>query len=206
MNNIDEVTTLLLIKFNVQDQTELKAKTKVFAGVYAGSLFKSLIVTASLKEAAELLGCSDRTVQRVLRTLFDPKSERGGSVRQQLLEHVGYKYCSGCDGLLYLAGFNNSKSRCKVCLKGAFTEYYVANKASIINRVTIRNTLKISRIPSWANLAKIKEFYAKCPEGCHVDHIVPLQGELVSGLHVENNLQYLTAEENLRKGNKWVVS
>lgn len=55
--------------------------------------------------------------------------------------------------------------------------------------------------PKWANLNKIEEIYLNCPKGLHVDHIIPLKGIKASGLHVENNLQYLTPEENLSKRN-----
>jgi 5-methylcytosine-specific restriction endonuclease McrA len=66
-----------------------------------------------------------------------------------------------------------------------------------------RRASKILRTPQWADLNKIKLFYKNCPKGMTVDHIIPLQGTIVSGLHVYENLQYLTHEENSRKGNKF---
>ena len=67
----------------------------------------------------------------------------------------------------------------------------------------MRRVALLRRIPAWADLEAIKEVYKACPNGYHVDHIIPLQGELVSGLHVKANLQYLRAGDNITKGNKY---
>lgn len=71
-----------------------------------------------------------------------------------------------------------------------------------------RRARKLHATPVWANLVAIKCYYQVAAmltrEGLdkwHVDHIVPLQGKKVCGLHVENNLQLLTAKANLSKGN-----
>ena len=66
-----------------------------------------------------------------------------------------------------------------------------------------RRAIKLKACPNWSDNVAIKEFYKNCPNGYHVDHIIPLQNDIVCGLHVLTNLQYLSANENLSKGNKF---
>lgn len=56
--------------------------------------------------------------------------------------------------------------------------------------------------PPWHDPGPMNEFFAGCPDDHHIDHIIPLRGRNVCGLHVTANLQYLPAQENLAKSNK----
>ena len=73
---------------------------------------------------------------------------------------------------------------------------------------------KLHATPEWLtkdHFKEIEEFYLLAKELAwlnqdgktfHVDHIIPLQGENISGLHVPWNLQLLPASFNIKKSNK----
>ena len=81
-----------------------------------------------------------------------------------------------------------------------------------------RRAAKLRATAPWANFTYVQDLYKNCREAedvfnaaglsvkFHVDHIVPLQHDRVCGLHVEHNLQVLTAAENSSKCNKYEVS
>lgn len=73
-----------------------------------------------------------------------------------------------------------------------------------------RRAAVLQRTPAWADQTKIESFYEKArllteQTGIehHVDHIIPLQGKTVSGLHVDTNLQILSAADNRSKSNRF---
>ena len=95
----------------------------------------------------------------------------------------------------------NNKERKKKYHK----EYRLKNNNLINALQAKRRAMKLKATPKFANLKKIKEIYKNCPKGYTVDHIIPLQGNNVCGLHVEWNLQYLTRSENSSKSNKLII-
>lgn len=75
-----------------------------------------------------------------------------------------------------------------------------------------RRAVELRRTPAWADKEKIIEFYKIRDAAAelferdfHVDHVIPLQGKRVSGLHVHTNLKVLPGIENLKKGNRFQV-
>ena len=99
----------------------------------------------------------------------------------------------------------NRESR-KACVR----KHYAENKTKYLVKDAKRRAAKLQRTPSWASDQLIAAYYKEAKRleeltgiQFHVDHIIPLQGELVSGLHVESNLQLLPAHENLGKSNQF---
>ena len=90
---------------------------------------------------------------------------------------------------------------------------YAKNNKDIVNtRTAKRRAAKLERTVAWSDADAIKALYTEAQRLTeetgtqhHVDHIIPLQGELVSGLHVQNNLQVLTAYANLSKSNTFNI-
>ncbi len=72
-----------------------------------------------------------------------------------------------------------------------------------------RNDALKKATPKWSNKNEIRKIYeeakrisAKTGIKHDVDHIFPIQGKTVSGLHVIENLQIIPASENRKKSNR----
>ena len=75
-------------------------------------------------------------------------------------------------------------------------------KVAIKRSVSYRRAVKAKSVPLWSDREQIDSFVNACPPDHHLDHIIPLRGKNVCGLHVTENLQYLPAQENRVKSNK----
>lgn len=145
---------------------------------------------------------TSRTVLNWIEKYF-PNKPKNQMIYTYILNQFDLRYCFNCHEILESYDFYKGQSKCKNCSKNIAHNWHNKNKdKGIISSANYRAS-KIQRTPKWANLQKIKDFYLNCPKNYHVDHVIPLQGKNISGLHVIENLQYLTAEENYKKGNKW---
>lgn len=103
--------------------------------------------------------------------------------------------------------YADNKERLGVVRKEDRKRHYNLNRAKCIEYV-MRRAGKIREAEDRLSLAErveIQSIYDFCKifPNFEVDHIVPLSGKIVSGLHVPCNLQALLVSENRSKYNKF---
>lgn len=105
-----------------------------------------------------------------------------------------------------------SRSRHVDTVREANKEWRNENRGKVAALKAAYRASKIQRTPVWADKTAILEVYdlaqsmRKLGIDCHVDHIIPLRGKKVSGLHVGGNLQIVLAIDNLKKWNHFEVA
>lgn len=93
----------------------------------------------------------------------------------------------------------------------ARSKWEAENPGSKQARCVKRRLSKKNRTPPWANASiigaiySLAKIYRECGFEVEVDHIIPLQGKLVSGLHVHENLEIIPSTVNKAKHNSFVV-
>lgn len=107
------------------------------------------------------------------------------------------------------------RKRNSTAVKQSKKRYAQENNGRINAAIAKRKTALMRRTPAWLtseDLWVINEIYELAALRSkltgvpwHVDHKYPLQGKVVSGLHIPQNLQVLLGTENIRKGNRLAV-
>ncbi len=203
----------------------VKKKHGISSEIIAKDFILAILSTDSIPEAASYLNIGTTTIHRIftkkLIPIFGNCTGGNNTWKLRLLHNANIKYCSNCNNYLShdsftkdISTFDKLDRKCKFCKSAANASYYDTNKetyhkqyieehrAEYNARNAKRKASKLQATPAWSDLEKIKEIYNNCPVGHHVDHIYPLISNWVCGLHVPENLQYLPAKENMRKGNR----
>jgi hypothetical protein len=116
-------------------------------------------------------------------------------------------------------------AECRECRKNRFRDFYNENREEQITRACEyakanpekRNARNMARyaatiapqMPTWADQRKIETIYAiadfltdRTGIDHQVDHVYPLKGKTMCGLHTHHNMRVITALDNQRKGNR----
>jgi hypothetical protein len=227
---VDEIYDVLVSRFGVGEVFLPKwGKTRAEPVLWKDFITKSLELETA-DELAKYCGyidapCAKDALRRKYPSII--KNKDGRAWKGYLLSIIDKKECTICKNVLNTDQFSKDNSnkdglqvKCKSCATTSFKLFYDINKEELSLKKkeyrkanpeldkaynAKRKASILQASPQWANQDEINRIYKMCPEGHHVDHIVPLQNKLVCGLHCEFNLQHLPIKENLSKGNRFEV-
>lgn len=223
--NLEDVLQLVCSNFGIDSEEEAKRKFGKLPRYTVRDILTPILENGRVAVQDLFPEMSRPTILNVLKKLFPNKPKTESTWVYYILHSVELHRCTKCCVIKPMEEFYISKSktsgiveRCIACDKMAGKTYreenqekeclrskakYLANKEYYIAKGIAYKRGLLEKRPLWANIPELKRIYDNCPDGYHVDHIVPLNGALVSGLHVEHNLQYLSAADNISKSNKF---
>lgn len=179
-------------------------------------IYVTILYDVSSRSAKKYFNISEQTFNRLVKRNFTGISLQGGGETWSyfLLSLIDNKKCHKCLTIQHIANFSKHHSVCKTCRSNYDTSeprkeknrknqkvYYTHNKLYFRQKHARYRAQILRACPEWTNLEEIKHIYDNCPEGYHVDHIIPLKGKYICGLHIPINLQYLSIADNCSKGN-----
>ena len=177
--------------------------------------FLDIIVNFDI-DPRQSLNIKDAEYSRKIKKIFGGLKPKAIRVQNWLLYEFGFRRCSYIKNILPLNAFTKDSSqyggysyvskeydklKSQIRYKNNPESFYIANlkrKHSIKNRIphwfTSEDELKIQALYKEA-----KELEYKTGISYELDHIIPLQGKYVSGLHHPSNLRLIPVSDNLLK-------
>jgi len=110
---------------------------------------------------------------------------------KKVINKAPYPKCKTCGNDCSHRGATYCSKKCRPKSDGA--------KEARRARKRMERERKLKSVP-WK---EIVEFKKNRPDGYHLDHIIPINHPLVSGLHIPCNFQFLSSEDNMKKSNSF---
>ena len=149
-----------------------------------------------------------QAIEQKLTRYFTGEPCKHGHISEKLLSN---RTCIEC--LLIKKRIRGQRNDVKQNSLKRLKQKDINNPAARLARTRKRQAAKLQRVPKWLTADQIKVMQAfyqiaamltrENNEPWHVDHIIPLQGKSVSGLHVPSNLRVIPGSENVKKSNKY---
>lgn len=147
--------------------------------------------------------CTACKVEKTKADFYSKKNQKNG------LRPV----CKACDKQLYKKYYLANKEKLQANKRETRKKYYKNNKDKELALWRKRSLQKVKATPLWLSKSQERDIACKYSlastltkqsgQPWEVDHIIPLNGADVCGLHVPWNLRVITKSENRSKGNKY---
>jgi hypothetical protein len=138
-------------------------------------------------------------------------SKNSEKIKAKMSEYGARYYVENIDKIkVYQAAYWEKNRERRI----EYRKMWKAENPDKVNAQTARRrAARAQRTPNWLTpdqLKQIDEFYAEAKRieeetgiKHHVDHIIPMRGKNVSGLHVPENLRVIPAKANMQKNNRY---